>query len=87
MTEAPAPVRAGRREVVTVYAIGLFQGLSLVAFPAAATILTSNTGYDLSKSQYGVLFVPQVAMAILGSLGLPKLADRFSLKRVLLAAW
>jgi MFS family permease len=67
-----------------VYAIGLFQGLSLVAFPAAATILTSPTGYDLSKSQYGVLFLPQVAMAIAGSLALPGLASRFPLKRVLL---
>lgn len=75
----------GRREVVTVYAIGLFQGLSLVAFPAAATILTSKSGYDLSKSQYGVLFLPQVTMAILGSLALPRLARRFHLKRVLLA--
>jgi hypothetical protein len=52
-----------RREVLTVYMIGLFQGLSLVAFPAAATILTSETGYDLSKSQYGLMFIPQVIMA------------------------
>jgi fucose permease len=74
-----------RREVLTVYAVGLFQGLSLVAFPAAATILTSGSGYDLSKSQYGLMFVPQVAMAIAGSLALPNLASRFSLKRVLLA--
>jgi hypothetical protein len=29
--------------------------------------------------------VPQVALAILGTLGLPKLASRFSLTRVLLA--
>jgi MFS transporter, FHS family, glucose/mannose:H+ symporter len=71
--------------VLTVYAIGLFQGLSLVAFPAAATILTSKSGYDLSKSQYGVLFVPQVALAIAGSLALPTLGGRFRLKRVLLA--
>jgi predicted MFS family arabinose efflux permease len=76
---------AGRREVLTVYVIGLFQGLSLVAFPAAATILTSPTGYNLSRSQYGVLFVPQVAMAILGSISLPGLGARFALKRVLLA--
>jgi MFS family permease len=81
---ATSPERAGRAEVRTVYAIGLFQGLSLVAFPAAATILTSATGYDLSKSRYGVLFVPQVAMAIAGSLALPGLAGRFPLKRVLL---
>ncbi len=76
---------ARRREVVTVYAIGLFQGISLVAFPAAATILTATNGYDLSKSQYGLLFVPQVVMAIAGSLALPTLSGRFGLKRVLLA--
>jgi MFS transporter, FHS family, glucose/mannose:H+ symporter len=72
-------------EVLTVYAVGLFQGLSLVAVPAAATILTSPSGYDLSKSRYGLLFLPQVAMAILGSLALPTLSRRFGLKRVLLA--
>jgi MFS transporter, FHS family, glucose/mannose:H+ symporter len=70
---------------LTVYVIGLFQGLSLVAFPAAATILTSKTGYDLSRTQYGLLFVPQVALAIAGSLALPNLARRFPLKWVLLA--
>jgi MFS transporter, FHS family, glucose/mannose:H+ symporter len=84
VTSAGIPARSSRSEVVTIYVIGLFQGLSLVAFPAAATILTSATGYDLSKSQYGLLFVPQVAMAILGSLALPSLTRRFALKRVLL---
>jgi MFS family permease len=74
-----------RRAVATVYAIGLFQGLSLVAFPAAATILTASTGYDLSKSQYGLLFLPQVVLAIASSLSLPALARRFGLKRVLQA--
>ncbi len=82
----PAPVSSagGRSEVVTVYAVGLFQGLSLVAFPAAATLLTSASGYDLSKNQYGLLFLPQVAMAIAGALSLSALARRFTLKRVLL---
>ena len=80
MTTTEATVRPGRAEVVTVYVIGLFQGLALVAFPAAATILTSNSGYDLSKTQYGLMFIPQVAMAIAGSLALPSLARRFALK-------
>jgi MFS transporter, FHS family, glucose/mannose:H+ symporter len=84
MTSAGEPSSKGRAEVVIVYAIGLFQGLSLVAFPAAATILTSKTGYDLSRAQYGLMFIPQVAMAIAGSLALPKLARRFRLKSVLL---
>jgi len=85
VTEPRARSSGGRTEVLTVYAVGLFQGLSLVAFPAAATLLTSASGYDLSKSRYGLLFVPQVAMAIAGSLGLSALARRFTLKRVLLA--
>jgi MFS family permease len=75
----------GRPEVLTVYITGLFQGLSLVAFPAAATILTSESGYNLSRSQYGLLFLPQVAMAIAGSLALPNLARRARLKSILLA--
>ncbi len=83
MTATERSVR--RLEVATVYAIGLFQGLSLVAFPAAATILTSQTGYGLSKGRYGLLFLPQVVMAITGSLALPGLARRFGLKKVLIA--
>ena len=73
-----------RSEVVAVYAAGLFQGLSLVAVPAAATILTSPDGYDLSASQYGLLFLPQVLLADRRSLALPSLAERIGLKRVLL---
>jgi MFS transporter, FHS family, glucose/mannose:H+ symporter len=84
MASPSMPVTPNRAEVVTVYAIGLFQGLSLVAFPAAATILTSSSGYGLSKSQYGLLFVPQVVMAIAGSLAFPSLGRRFALKQVLL---
>jgi MFS family permease len=72
-------------EVRTIYGVGLFQGLSLVAFPAAATILTNSTsGYGLSSDQYGILFLPQVVMAIAGSLSLPSLGGHFGLKKVLL---
>jgi MFS transporter, FHS family, glucose/mannose:H+ symporter len=81
-----APTAASRqREIVTVYAAGLFQGLSLVAVPAAATVLTSSSGYDLSASEYGLLFLPQVILAIVGATTLPSLAGRVGLKRVLLA--
>jgi MFS family permease len=77
--------RAARSEVVTVYAVGLFQGLALVAFPAASSVLQGASDYDLSNGQYGLLFVPQVIMAITGSLLLPELSRRFGLKRLLLA--
>jgi predicted MFS family arabinose efflux permease len=67
-----------------VYGAGLFQGLSLVAVPAAATVLTSASGYDLSESQYGLLFLPQVVMAISGALALPWLGRHVGVKQVLM---
>jgi fucose permease len=77
-------VGSRRLEVVTVYAAGLFQGLSLVAVPAAASVLTSPSGYDLSSSQYGLLFLPQVVAAVIVSVSFPVLVARLGLKRVLL---
>jgi Antitoxin FitA-like, ribbon-helix-helix len=46
---------ASRAESVTVNACGLVQGIALVTFPAASTIFTARSDYDLSSSQYGVL--------------------------------
>jgi MFS transporter, FHS family, glucose/mannose:H+ symporter len=81
----PGNLRRSRRpETLTIYAIGLFQGLALVAVPAAASILTDPSGYGLSSSQYGVLFVPQVVLAIAGALGVRRLAEVIGLKSVLL---
>ena len=57
--------RADARSVL-VYGAGLVQGLALVSFPAASSILLSPTGYDLSTTQYGLMFVPQVVLAITG---------------------
>jgi hypothetical protein len=76
-------------EVVTVNAAGLVQGIALVTFPAASVIFTSPTGYDLSSSQYGTMFVPQVVTAITVSLlgaGLlwPGFTRRASEKRIYL---
>jgi MFS family permease len=84
--EADVRARAvARAEVVTVYAVGLFQGLALVAFPAASSVLAGPSDYDLSSGEYGLLFVPQVLMAIGGSLLLPELSRRFGLRRLFLA--
>jgi fucose permease len=67
-----------------VNATGVAQGLALVTFPAASTIFTSPSGYGFSETRYGLMFLPQVVMAILASSTAPKLARRWSLKRVLL---
>lgn len=82
--------RASGAESATVNACGLAQGIALVTFPAASMILTAPGSYDLSASQYGVLFVPQVSTAIAASLvggGLlwPGLTRRASEKAVYLA--
>lgn len=82
--------RASGAESATVNACGLVQGIALVTFPAASMILTAPASYDLSSSQYGVLFVPQVSTAIAASLagaGLlwPGLTRRASEKTVYLA--
>jgi MFS family permease len=76
-------------EVVTVNAAGLVQGIALVTFPAASAIFASPTGYHLSSSQYGTMFVPQVVTAIGASLlgaGLlwPGFTRRVSEKRIYL---
>jgi fucose permease len=63
---------------------GLVQGITLVTFPAASTILTDPTEYDLSSTQYGAMFLPQVLMAITASLLGAQLARRLTAKRVLL---
>ena len=78
----------GRAPGAVVNAAGLVQGIALVTFPAASTIFTHS--YHLSGSQYGVIFVPQVATAIAASLlgagvAWPGLARRAGDKKLLLA--
>jgi MFS family permease len=81
---------AARAAQVTVNAAGLVQGIALVTFPAASAIFLSHADYDLSSTQYGLMFAPQVIAAITASLlgaGLlwPSVTRRFSEKTVYLA--
>src|SRR4029453_10631 len=72
-------------ETTVVYAAGVVQGIALVTFPAASTILTDPAEYDLSSTQYGALFLPQVVTAIAAALLSASLGGRFGIKRVYLA--
>jgi fucose permease len=76
---------ASRAENRVVNLAGLVQGITLVTFPAASTILTDPAEYDLSSTQYGAMFLPQVLTAIGTSLLGSRLARRFGSKQVLLA--
>ena len=75
---------ASRVESRVVYAAGVAEGIVLVTFPAASTVFTDPHEYDLSSTQYGALFLPQVIAAIAASLLGAGLARRFSIKRVYL---
>ena len=75
---------ASKTERTVVNAAGLVQGIVLVTFPAASTIFTSKSQYGLSSSQYGAMFLPQVALAIAASLLGAGLARRITIKRVYL---
>jgi predicted MFS family arabinose efflux permease len=82
---AEARPQATRSEARVVYGAGIAQGIALVTFPAASTILTDPAEYDLSSTQYAGLFVPQVITAIAASLLGGSLSGRFGTKRVYLA--
>jgi len=71
-------------EIRIVNLAGLTQGVALVTFPAVSTILTSPKYYGLSASQYGLIFVPQVVLAISAALAGARMVDRFGAKRLYL---
>src|ERR1700722_13097752 len=73
-----------RREVLIVYAAGAIQGVSLVTFPAPSAVFTSHSGYGLSSTEYGGMFVPQAIMAIISSLLGAGLRNRLGTKRIYL---
>ncbi|MDT8436174.1 MAG: MFS transporter [Gemmatimonadota bacterium] len=75
---------AGRPAIAAVYLTAFLQGLSIVAFPAGAAVL--KDAFGLGDAQYGALFLPEVALAIAGSLGAAALVRRLGLKRLLLLA-
>jgi MFS family permease len=75
---------AQRREIMTVYAAGLIQGVALITFPAANAVFTSSSDYGLSSTEYGGLFVPQAILAVMASLAGAGLRSRLGTKRIYL---
>ena len=75
---------ATREEIGAVYGAALVQGVALVTFPAASSILTSPDYYGLSSTAYGGLFLPQAIAAITAALAGARLTVRMGVKRMLL---
>jgi fucose permease len=70
--------------VASLYLAGMLQGLTLVSFPASSAVLKQMHG--LSDAQYGAIFLPQVALAVIGAVGGGALAARLGLKTLLVGA-
>jgi MFS family permease len=77
--------QCARGEVVAVYGAGRVQGVALVTFPAASSILTSPDHHGFSQTAYGSLFLPQAVAAIIAAVAGARLPARLGVKRVLLA--
>jgi hypothetical protein len=60
--------------LITVYLIAFLQGLTLVSFPASSAVLRQMHGF--TDAQYGAIFLPQVALAVLGAVAGGTLARR-----------
>lgn len=67
--------------VLVVYLIAFLQGLTLVSFPASSAVLKQMHGF--TDAQYGAIFLPQVAMAVLGAVAGGTLARRLGLQPLL----
>lgn len=79
-----AVAQLARTKVLAVYGAALLQGLTLVSFPALSN--TFKTVLGVSDAQYGTIFLPQVAFAVLGALLGSVLARRVGLRVVLVWA-
>lgn len=69
--------------IAAVYLSGLLIGVSLILFPSAGTLFQDEEFHGLSSSQYGILFTPQIIMAIVSSSLTATLAARYGMKQAL----
>jgi len=72
-------------KIVAVYGSGLLQGIALIIFPAAGPLLTNPAFHGLTSGQFGVLFTPQIVLAIIASSLAARLGTRRALQAGLIA--
>jgi fucose permease len=76
-----SPPAAHRAAIPALYGAGVVQGFAMVSFAACGAVLKDRLG--LSDAQYGTIFLPQVALAVVGALAGASLAQRVGLRRLL----
>ncbi len=69
------------RTVAFVYLAGLVQGVVMVSFAASSAVLRGRHGF--SDTEYGSIFLPQVALAALGAIGSGAVSRVLDLRHVL----
>src|SRR5271165_3912539 len=79
-----AKFAAAPSAVLIVYAGALLQGMTLVSFPAVSAMLKQTLA--LSDADYGAIFLPQVALAIVGAVAGGALARKIGLKALFAVA-
>lgn len=78
-------MNSGIARIVIVFLLAFFTGVNFVVFPALGTAFTDSSIFELSSSQFGNLFIPQVVCIIISCLGAPFLVNRFGPKKVLIS--
>lgn len=73
--------RSERRAVGVIYASGVVQGVMMVSFAASSAVLRSRHGF--TDTQYGSIFLPQVALAAAAAMGSGSLLRVLDLRQVL----
>jgi fucose permease len=81
MSDSRTGKKLRRRAIGLVYFAGFLQGITLVSFPASGSVFKQLHGF--SDAQYGAIFLPQVALALVGALLGAAAARRVGLKRLL----
>ena len=72
------------KAIIAIYGSGFLQGVALVLYPAAGNIFTNEAYHGLSSSEFGILFTPQIIFAILSSLSASRLAEKYSMRKVMI---
>ena len=70
--------------IIAIYLSGFLNGITLIIFPAAGPLFTDAAFHNLSSSQFGNIFLPQLFAAIISSSLASQLGNKLGMKRVLM---
>jgi len=72
------------KQIISIYLSGFLAGVVLILYPAAGNIFMDPEFHGITNEQFGNIFIPQIILAIIASFSAPKIAEKVSMKKVLL---